>query len=86
MSKRYSLSPLSIRQRLTLFICIFLLGIIAILGLISYIGVKKTALEVGKERLKSLTDQVSTMLAANSKSAIAPIRAAAAQPAIKKYL
>src|SRR5690348_3772793 len=84
MSKRNTLSPLSIRQRLPLFICILLLGVIAVLAIISYIGVKRTALAVGKERLESLTEQVSNSFSA--RAMITPVRLTAGQPAIKKYL
>jgi signal transduction histidine kinase len=57
---------LSIQQRLTLLICTLLLSAIAIYGFANYYTLKKAILIIGKERLGSLTGQISTMLGNNS--------------------
>src|SRR6266487_2243354 len=80
------LSRLSIRQRLPLLICILLLTIILIFGFTSYIGVKKAALKVGHDRLQSLSDQLSIILAGSARSAISYTYVVANKPAIKKFL
>ncbi len=80
------LSRLSIRQRLPLLICVLLLTIILIFGFTSYIGVKKAALKVGHDRLQSLSDQLSIILAGSARSAISFTYVVANKPAIKKFL
>ena len=84
--KRLIHSSLSIRQRLPLLICVLLLSVILIFGLISYIGVRKADLKVGEERLQTLTEQLSTMLAGNTHSFISSAHEIANKSAIKKYL
>jgi signal transduction histidine kinase/Tfp pilus assembly protein FimT len=59
---RFSLSRLSIQQRLPLLICALLLTTITIYGLANYYSLKKGVLAIGSERLSSLTDQLSSML------------------------
>jgi capsule polysaccharide export protein KpsE/RkpR len=58
---RLFLSNLSIRNRLTLLIGTLLFVIVAISTWASYRGVKEAALEVGRERLLSLTQQLATL-------------------------
>ena len=77
---------LSTRQRLSLFVCALLLSVILIFGLISYIGIRKAALKVGKDRLQSLTEQLSIMLSGNSRSFISTTFTAVNKQAIKSYL
>src|SRR5258705_6311837 len=84
--KRLSYSRLTIRQRLPILICSLLLSVILIFGIISYLGVRKAALKVGEDRLRSLTEQLSTMLGGNSRSFISSSFAAINKPAIKSYL
>jgi PAS domain S-box-containing protein len=84
--KRLINSHLSIRQRLPLLICVLLLSVILIFGLISYVGVRKADLKVGEERLRTLTEQLSTMLAGNTHSFIATAHEIGDKSAIKKYL
>ncbi|HEV8287157.1 MAG TPA: PAS domain S-box protein [Chitinophagaceae bacterium] len=79
-------SRLSIRQRLPLLICLLLVIIILIYGFTSYIGVKKAALKTGYDRLKTLTEQLSTMLSGNTRTFISTTHTAANKPAIKKYI
>lgn len=78
--------PLSIRQRITAVTCVLLLSVIVVFGLISSIGIRKAALKVGKERLLTLTDQLSTMLSGNTKTLITTTFTAVNKPAINAYL
>src|SRR6266404_2240508 len=55
---RFSLSSLPLKHRLPLLIGTLLLGIITVSIWTSYSGVKESALEVGSERLRSLTRQL----------------------------
>ncbi len=84
--KRLSFRNLSIQKRLPLFICVLLLSVIISFGWISYISVKNETLKNGKERLRSLSNQLSSMLAQSAQSALTGSRAAANQHPVKKYL
>src|SRR6185295_3564797 len=79
-------SRTSIRQRLTLSICLQLLCVMLIFGGISYVGARKIALKLGEDRLKTLSNQLSTMIAGNTHNLLSATYAIANQPAIKKYL
>ena len=83
---RFNPTRLSIRQRLLLLISVLLLSVITILGWISYVGVRKTALTIGQERLQSLTEQLSTMFSNSTSSYVTATLTTAGQVAIKKYL
>src|SRR6185295_12535975 len=76
----------SIRQRLTFSICLQLLIVILIFGGISFIGARKIALKLGKDRLKTLSNQLSTMIAGNAHNFLSTTYSIANKPAIKKYL
>ncbi|HKO81838.1 MAG TPA: histidine kinase [Chitinophagaceae bacterium] len=80
------LRGLSIQQRLPLLICILLLVIMFTFILISYRGLKNEALKTGKERLLSLTSQLSTMFTQTMQSALTATRGSANQKAIKNFL
>lgn len=84
--RRLSFRGLSIQQRLPLLICVLLLCIIVTFGAISYFGVKDATLETGKERLRSITDQLSSMFAQSTQSNLAIARASANQEPVKKFL
>ena len=84
--KRFSFHRLSIRLRLTLLISFFLLSVILIFGSISYLSIKKTSLKVGEDRLKSLSEQLTTMLSANVHNTISSTYKTANKPAIKKFI
>jgi PAS domain S-box-containing protein len=77
---------LSIRQRLPIFICVLLLSVIFIFGLMSYLGVKKAAMAVGEDRLRSLTQQLGTMLTGNVKSMVSSSYSGSNKQAIKKFI
>src|SRR5438045_3756764 len=81
----FSLFRLSIQQRLPLLICILLLSVIIAFSWISYISVKKASREISTERLNTLTEQLSSMLAQSAQTLVVSIRAAAKQEPIKNY-
>jgi signal transduction histidine kinase len=84
--RRFSFRGLSIQQRLPLLICVLLLSLIVVFSLVSYVGVKKAALSTGKERLLTLTGQLSTMLSQSTQTLISGTRAAAARPPVRDFL
>ncbi len=57
-------SGLSIQQRLPLLICVLLLSVVLAFGWLSEIGVRKAAMEMGKERLGELTRQLGSLFGA----------------------
>lgn len=67
-------------------ICLQLLVVILIFGGISYIGARKIALKLGEDRLKTLSKQLSSMIAGNAHNFLSATYSNANQPAIKKYL
>jgi signal transduction histidine kinase len=83
---RRSFRGLSIQQRLPLLICVLLMSIMITFSLISYIGVKNAAIKTGKERLRLVSGQFSTMFAQSSQVTIGATRAVANQDPVKKYL
>jgi Tfp pilus assembly protein PilO len=76
---------LSIQQRLPLLICILLLSVIIAFSWISNISVKKASREISAERLNTLTEQLSSMLAQSAQTLVVSTHAAAKQEAIKNY-
>lgn len=75
---------LSIRQRLSLLICVLLLAVILVFGIGSYWGVRNAALVVGEERLQTLPWQLSKMLASNVEDMLSAAREAAKSKAVKQ--
>jgi signal transduction histidine kinase len=80
------LRNLSIRQQLLLLICLLLLTCILLFGAISYIGIRRATLGVGKERLKSLTGQLSSMFQQSARTMAAATQATANREEIIRYL
>jgi signal transduction histidine kinase len=85
-ANRFLLPRLSIKQKLPLLICVLLLSVIVIFGYTSYIGIKNAGLSAGKERLNSLTTQLSGLLQQSSGFLVPNARSAANKLPIKKYL
>lgn len=85
-SSRRLFRPLSIQQRLPLVICILLAATVISVSLISYIGVKKASIEVGKQRLRSLTGQLSGMFGQSSQGVLTATRTIAQQDSVKNFL
>src|SRR6266478_2069481 len=79
-------SSLSIRHRLPLMMAVLLSGIIVASTWASYRGVKESALEVGRERLTHLTEQLTSLLQQSSATLIGKTFTAANDPAIHAYL
>src|SRR5215213_9029555 len=84
LSRRFR--GLSIQHRLPLLICLLLATVIFIFGLVSYFTVRNVALEMGKKRLRSLTDQLGTMFAQSAKALNTASLTVAAKDPIKKYI
>ena len=80
------LSKLSIRQRLPLLMATLLFGIIVASIWASYRGVKESSLEVGRERLIHLTDELAGMSQQSSALLLGQTLGAANDPAIRSYL
>ena len=83
---RLTLPRLSIKQRLPLLIGTLLLGVVVASTWASYDGVKRSALEVGHERLERLTQQLATMFQQSANSLANKTFTAANDPAIQAYL
>ena len=83
---RFSFSQLSIQQRLPLLICALLLTTITIYGFANYYSLKKAVLAIGSERLRSLTDQLSSMLGQSTQFVVNAGNTAAAQNAVIECL
>src|SRR3989442_3880052 len=81
-----TLSRLSIKQRLPLLIGALLLGVIIASTWASYQGVKRSALDVGHERLERLTQQLATMFQQSVSTMASKTSTAANDPAIQAYL
>ena len=83
---RFALSRLSIKQRLPLFIGALLVALIVASTWASYLGVKRSALEVGHERLERLTQQLATMFQQSASTMATKTSTAAKDPAIQAFL
>ena len=77
---------LSIQQRLPLLICVLLLCVVIAFSWTSYVGVKNAAFDMSKDRLRTLSEQVSSLLSQSAQITLAGTRAAAANPKLKQYL
>jgi signal transduction histidine kinase len=86
MIRRFSFRGLSIQQRLPLLICILLLCIIIAFSLASYLSVKEAALKMGRERLRSLTGQLSSMFGQSMQALVAATKVMANNESIRQCL
>src|SRR5437773_9907993 len=84
--RRFALSRLSIKQRLPLFIGSLLVALIVASTWASYLGVKRSALEVGHARLERLTQQLATMFQQSASTMANKTSTAAKDPAIQAFL
>lgn len=84
--RRSSFRGLSIQQRLPLLICVLLLSLMIVFSSISYINVKKAALKAGRERLNSVSDQLSSMLGQSAQAMISATRTVAMQEPLSRCL
>jgi len=82
----FSFRNLSLRQQLPLLICLLLLTLILLFGAISYIGIRRATLGIGKERLRTLTEQLSSMFQQNARTLATSTQATANSEEIVRYL
>ena len=85
-SDRFLFRRLSIKQKLPLLICTLLLSAIVIYSFATYYGLKKATLTVGRARLHTLTDQLSSMLGQSAQVVTATLHATASQNTLIQYL
>lgn len=86
---RFPADPLrrwSIQKKLPFLIFLLLLTMIIAFSWLSYAGIRKTALEAGRVRLYSLSEQLSSMFAQSAQGLVAVTRTGANQPAVKAFL
>lgn len=83
---RFSLSNLSIKHRLPLLIGALLLAVIVACTLAAYRGVKESALEIGRERLLNVTQQLASISQQSAVNLTNNTFRAANDPAIKALL
>ena len=86
MIRRFSFRGLSIQQRLPLLICVLLLCIIIAFSLASYLSVKEAALKMGRERLRSLTGQLSSMFGQSMQALVVATKVMANNESIRQCL
>jgi signal transduction histidine kinase len=82
---RFFLFNLSIKHRLPLLIGMLLLAILSVSDYASYRGVKESALEVGRERLLSLTQQLANQSQQSMSILLNRTATAANDPAIRRF-
>src|SRR5437588_3327018 len=83
---RMSISDMPIKRRLPLLTALLLFGVISAATLLSYFGVRESALELGRERLLSLTEQLAGQLQQPSAIILGKTSAAANDPAVRAFL
>jgi PAS domain S-box-containing protein len=81
-----SRSTVSIRTRLALLTCGLLLGTVAIYTVATYRESRRTAISTAGERLSSIADQLSGLLASSARQQLAQTRALADQPGLRVFL
>ena len=77
---------LSIRKQLPLLICLLLLVIILLFGAISYWSMRTAALDIGRQRLQTLTGQLASLFQQSAHSLIATTKTAAGDKELVHYL
>lgn len=85
-SRHLPFQGFSLQRRLPIIFCLLMLIVLIIFSITSYFTVRKALSEVGQERLRSLTSQVSSMFGQNSLTLLTNTRIAANQDAIKDFL
>jgi len=83
---RFSSSSLSIRQRLTLLICGLLLASIIVYGYANYYSLREATLIIGKERLRTINQQVNTSFSKSAQSVITNSNGLAAKSSVTRFL
>ena len=83
---RWSLSNISFKYRLPILIGTLLAAIILACNWASYRAVKASALDVGRERLQNLTQQLSTLLQQSAGNILTKTASVANEPALRAFL
>jgi PAS domain S-box-containing protein len=81
-----SLANLPIKHRLPLLIGLWLLGIFVVSTLASYREVRESSLEIGRERLRNLTQQFASISQQSSVSSLNKLVIAANNPVVSAFL
>jgi signal transduction histidine kinase len=76
---------LSIRQQLPLLICLLLIVLIALFGTISYLSVRRASMAIGEQRLRTLTEELSSMFQQSGHNLAVGTQALARQADITHY-
>src|SRR5882672_5576757 len=84
-SLKFTFFTHSIRQQLPLLICLLLVILIALFGTISYLGVRKASMAIGEQRLRSLTEQLSSLFEQSGHALAAGTQVLARQEEIVNY-
>lgn len=84
--KRLLFPNLAITQRLPLLIFLLLLAILITFSIVSYVGVRKASFAVARERLSTLTDEMSTMFNTQVNILSSTARNTAGHDTIKQFL
>src|SRR6185503_1582415 len=83
---RWSLSNLSFKYRLPILIGTLLATVIIACSWASYRAVKASALDVGRERLQNLTQQLSTLLQQSAGNILTKTASVANEPAMRAFV
>jgi PAS domain S-box-containing protein len=83
---RFFIPVISIKHRLPLLIGALLLGIIMASTWASYMGVKESSLDVGRERLQNLTKQLAILFQQSNQLLLTKTFTTANEPAVKTFL
>ncbi len=82
----FSFRPTSIRQQLPLLICTLLLILITVFGTVTYIAIRRIALSMGQDRLRSLTEEFASLYRQAGRSLATTTQVAANRVEIANYL
>src|SRR6185437_16640326 len=80
------LSRLSIQHRLPLLMFILLLSVVILYGFANYFSLKKASLAIGRERLRTISGQISAMLGQSAGALVKAGNTAAAQSSVIQCL
>lgn len=83
---RSSWHSMSIQQRLPILICVLLLAVIMSFGIASYYTVRRALIEVGKERLKTLTGELGSMFSLSTGNVVNTLKKSADDDTLRQYL
>ena len=83
---RWSLSNISFKYRLPILIGTLLATVIVACTWASYRAVKTSALDVGRERLQNLTQQLATLLQQSAANILTKTSSVANEPVIRAFV